>query len=105
MSTDLLIQIDRLEKACHAALRKGDDADTVALLVQTLNTVNFSVSNEERALVRGLRNLASTHADILLQALSTKAPPAVVHGGLVRLCNTLTEFRDAIEAEPERKVS
>ena len=105
MSKHLILQIDRLEKACHAALRDGDDADTIALLMQTLNAVNFGGSGEERALVRGLANMASAHADILLQELNTNASPATVHNGLVRLCNTLTELRGSVEAPPETKVS
>jgi hypothetical protein len=100
MSSDLLHQIDILERECHAALGAGDDAATIKLLVHTLNTVNFTTADEERPIVRGLANMASTHADMLLHTLTCDAPAAVVHDGLIRLCDTLRDLRAAITQRP-----
>jgi len=72
MSTALLHQIDTLEKACHAALRAGEDTETITVLVQTLTTVRFAVSEAEKPIVRGLANLATTHSDMLLDALNSR---------------------------------
>jgi len=99
MSTELLSQIDMLEKACHAALRAGDDAETIALLALTLTTVRFPISQDERPLVRGLAKLASTHAAMLLDALNAGRPKAVVHNGLTRVCDSLAELREALQDE------
>jgi len=99
MPTDLRIQIDRLEKACNVALRNGDDAETLALLAQTLNVISFNFSDEERSVTKGLANMASAHADMLLNSLTASAPPAVAHNGLARLCNTLAELRESLDSE------
>lgn len=105
MSTELLSQIDMLEQACHAALRKGDDAQTIALLLRALTTVTFTVSKGERPIIRGLANLASTHSGMLLDALKAAEPAAVVHKGLTRVCNSLAELREALEDDhtPEHR--
>lgn len=103
MSRELLSQIEMLENACHAALRAGDDRETITVLVQTLTTVKFTVSEDERPIVRGLANLASTHSDMLLDALNSGEPRAVVHNGLTRVCHSLVDLRQAVQDEPEPK--
>lgn len=101
MSTELLSQIDMLEKACHDALAHGDDAETIDVLVRTLTTVRFAVSEKNRPIVRGLSNLATAHADMLLSALNEKEKTPLVHTGLARLCTTLIDLRKAVQAEAE----
>jgi len=101
MSTDLLVQIDRLEKACHAALRNSEDADTISFLMRILNCLKFEVAAKQRPLIRGYANLTTAHADLLLHSLSTSAPPAVIHSGLLRLCDSLAEFREIVAKELE----
>lgn len=101
MSRELLSQIETLEKACHAALRAGDDKETITLLVQTLTTVKFTVSEDERPIVRGLANMASTHSEMLLSALNCGEPRTVVHNGLIRVCHSLEDLRETLQDEPE----
>lgn len=72
MSAELLRQIDMLEKACQDALARHDDAEMIDVLVRTLTTVRFSVSDNDRAMVRGLANLATAHADMLLHGVKSK---------------------------------
>ena len=103
MSTELLWQIDTLENACHAALRSGDDMEAINVLVRTLTTVRLTVSAQERPIVRGLANLASTHADMLLSALNSGPGSAVVHDGLTRVCRSLGDLREAIQDEPPQE--
>ena len=99
MSTELLSQIDMLEKACHDALAHGDDGATIDVLLRTLTAVRFTVSDKDRPVVRGLANQATAHADMLLHALNTEGTRPMVHSGLVRLCSTLTDLRHALQVD------
>ena len=97
--TDLLHEIVRLERACHDSLAHGDDAATTDVLVRTLTTVRFAVSAEDRPVVRGLANQATAHADLLLHALNTEGTGPIVQTGLLRLCKTLVDIREALQVD------
>ena len=101
MSTELLSQIDMLEKACHDALARHDDAEAIDVLVRTLTTVRFSVSDKDRAIVRGLANLATAHADMLLHGVKAEGSSPFVKSGLEKLCAILVDLREAVQTEPE----
>lgn len=100
MSTEMLSQIDKIEKACHAALANGDDASTIDVLVRTLTTVRFTVSDSDKPVVRGLANQATAHADMILHALRTDGAEPFVHAGLTKLCTTLEDLRNTLHADP-----
>lgn len=69
--------------------------------MQALNPVHFGTPEKERPLIMGYPNMPSVHADMLRHALNNNAAPDVVHSGLARMCETLTEFRESIEATPK----
>lgn len=104
MSAELLRQIDMLEKACQDALARHDDAEMIDVLVRTLTTVRFSVSDNDRAMVRGLANLATAHADMLLHGVKSKGSSLFVKSGLEKLCAILVDFRDELQSEVETAI-
>jgi hypothetical protein len=105
MSRDLREQVEWLEKACHDALRSSENERVIDVLVQTLNGVKFLVSQTDPPLVRGLANLASAQADMLLHTLNSQEPAHVVHRGLQSLCAVLVDLRAAIEMKRPRAAS
>jgi len=101
MSTKLLRQIDMLEAACHAALERGDDGKTIDVLVRTLTTLRFAVSAEEPPVVRGLTNMATAHAEMLLNSLNAEGNSVLIHAHLQQLCSTLVDLRGAVQHQTD----